>query len=79
MGGAGKLFSEVFTQQEEEVSRPEERRLCQVGLLVVPLVVALCRRRRRLAFPSFLVETAEGDIHTEPGEQGETENDDKNK
>lgn len=68
--GAGKLFSEVFTQQEEEVSRPKKRRLCQIGLLVVPLVIAFsCCRRRRLAFSSFLMETAEGDIHAEPGEQ----------
>lgn len=64
---AGKLLSEVLPEQEEEVARSKERRLCQVGLLVVGWEIAV--RWSRLTFAPFLVKTAEGDIHTEPGKQ----------
>lgn len=73
--GAGELLPQVLSQQEEEVPRTKERRLCQFVLLVVGRVFALCRCR--LAFPALLVETAEGDVHTKSkskdGEQSDRE------
>lgn len=67
--GAGELFSDVLPQQEEEVARSEELGLCEVGLLVFGGVFAV--RSRRLTFPSFLMEAAEWDVHTESEEDSE--------
>lgn len=63
--GAGKLLSEVLSQQEEEVPRAKERRLREFVLLVVCWVIALCWCR--LGFPSLLMETAKRDVHTKSG------------
>lgn len=65
---AGKLLSEVLSQQEEEVTWPKERGFCEVSLLVVGGVIAVgwCR----LAFPSLLMETAKRDIHAKSDMEG---------
>lgn len=65
------MLSEVFSQQEEEVTWSKERGFCQVGLLVVGWVIAVSRCR--LAFPSLLMETAERDVHTKSGVEEERE------
>lgn len=72
--GAGKLFSEVLSQQEEEVAWTKERRLCQFILLVVCWVVALCWC---CCFPSLLMETAKGDVHTKSERKDVEESDRK--
>lgn len=70
---AGKLLPEVLSQQEEEVTRPKERALSQVGLLLLLLLLVggvIAVGRRRLAFAALLVEAAQRDVHTKSGTEG---------